>query len=122
MTFSTPSIMTQVQTDGLNMRFIRSPGWTSWGRSFRREVRTRDGKVTGEYGWATMPEGILRQGLHKIRTRCLHPYVRITIYEADEFGYRVKNKIKKLNEIVKQPEKEEILIIGPIPPFLRNID
>ena len=42
------------------------------------------------------------------------------MYKADEFGYRVKNKIKKLNDIVKQPEKEEILIIGPIPPFLRN--
>ena len=44
------------------------------------------------------------------------------MYEADEFGYRVKNKIKNLNEIVKQPEKDEILIIGPIPPFLRNIN
>ena len=42
------------------------------------------------------------------------------MYEADEFGYRVKNKIIYLNKIEKQPEKEEILIIGPIPPFLRN--
>ena len=43
------------------------------------------------------------------------------MYEADEFGYRVKNKIQKLrNEIMKQPKKEEILIIGPIPPFLRH--
>ena len=43
------------------------------------------------------------------------------MYEADEFGYRVKNKIINLNEVVKRPKKEEILIIGPIPPFLRNI-
>ena len=43
------------------------------------------------------------------------------MYEADEFGYRVKNKIKNLNEMAKQSKKEEILIIGPIPPFLRNI-
>ena len=57
----------------------------------------------------------------KIITGCFyHPYIRITMYKADEFGYRVKNKIIYLNEIEKQPEKEEILIIGPIPPFLRN--
>ena len=43
------------------------------------------------------------------------------MYGADEFGYRVKHKIKNLSEIAKQPKKEEILIIGPIPPFLRNI-
>ena len=65
MRLSTPSTTTQVPSDCLNVRFIRSSGWTSEGRSYRREVRTRDGKVTGEYGWATMPEGILRQVLKK---------------------------------------------------------
>ena len=51
------------------MRFIGSAGWTVWGRSFRREVRTRDGRVTGEYGWATTPEGILRKVLKIICNR-----------------------------------------------------
>jgi len=83
--------------------FSYDTGWSTAGRSFRFEQRLPNGDVSGEYGWVDSPDGT----------------VRVTKYTADRFGYRARQFIKKMER--KQREKQkEILIVGPIPPFLKD--
>lgn len=83
--------------------FSYDTGWSSTGRSFRFEERRPNGDVSGEFGWVDKPEGT----------------VRVTKYTADRRGYRTRQFVKRL-ERMKRKEEEELLIVGPIPPFLKE--
>merc|ERR1711892_118210 len=85
----------------LSYNFSYDTGWSSKGRSFRFEERQSSGDVTGEFGWITRPGG----------------GVRITKYTADRQGYRVKHITR---DLAMETKKKEVLIIGPIPPFLKE--
>jgi len=54
----------------------------------------------GEFGWVLKPDGV----------------VRMTKYTADRKGYRVKHITRQL----EREKKNEVLIVGPIPPFLKK--
>jgi len=79
-------------------------GWSATGRSFRFEERLANGDVRGSFGWVDKPGGL----------------VRVTKYTADRRGYRTRQFSRRLEKKRKRKQEQELLIVGPIPPFLRE--
>jgi hypothetical protein len=79
--------------------FSYDTGWTPTGRSYRYETRSPNGNVEGEFGYVD-PDGV----------------ARVTKYTADRRGYRTRSFIIPKQEA----EEEELLIVGPIPPHLKD--
>merc|ERR1711915_171582 len=93
----------QLSSDSGSYTFSYDTGWTVWGRSYRLEKRSPDGKVTGEFGWVNAPG----------------EKARVTFYSADKRGYRAKSIMFDIKE-ENNDEEKDLLIIGPIPPFLKD--
>jgi len=84
--------------------FSYDTGWSATGRSFRFEERLANGDVRGSFGWVDKPGGL----------------VRVTKYTADRRGYRTRQFSRRLEKKRKRKQEQELLIVGPIPPFLRK--
>ena len=85
-------------------------GWLpGGGRSYKWEEMSAGGEGRGEYGWVEAGGEV----------------VRVTSYTADTRGYRQQQTVSRLQTETQQETErsnpyEDLLIVGPIPPFLRR--